>query len=111
MILASVLVNPHLIIYDAAILVLPLLWLGAYLLERGTRRASKTYWTLVYWLAVALLLPTAAIIRLQISVFLMLSLLYLVTRAECSDGALIQRLAPSSEVPGLSGGLFSREMR
>jgi len=100
MILASVLVNPHLIVYDAAVLVLPLLWLGAYVLERGTYRAGKTYWTLVYWLAVALLLPTAAIIRLQISVFLMLSLLFLVIRAECSDGPLIQRLQPLTSAAG-----------
>lgn len=76
-ILVSVLVNPHLIVYDATVLVLPLLWLGAAMMDAGQADDTRTYWTVVYWLCVALLAPTAAIAGVQASVILMIGILVL----------------------------------
>jgi alpha-1,2-mannosyltransferase len=63
--LASVLVNPHLIVYDAAILALPLLWIGAFVTGQPRARA---YWLAVYALFAFSLAPTALLVGLQISV-------------------------------------------
>jgi hypothetical protein len=72
LVLASALVNPHLSTYDASILVLPALWIGGELLESGTD--SSWFWQRSYWIAWLLFLPTAAIVRLQLSTFLMAEL-------------------------------------
>ena len=80
-ILASILVSPHLIVYDVTLLALPLLWFGAYVQERRDPDASATYWTTVYWLFAALLMPTAAVIGVQVSVLLMAWLFVQITRA------------------------------
>jgi len=80
-ILASVLVNPHLIIYDAAVLVLPLLWFGAFMQEPAQSEHATGYWRTVYWLLAAFFVPTAAAIGVQASVLLMAWLLVLVIRA------------------------------
>lgn len=69
--LAAVLVNPHLIVYDATILVLPLLWFGAWI-QRAARTHARQYGFVVYGLFVTLFVPTAAAIRVQLSVLLML---------------------------------------
>jgi glycosyl transferase family 87 len=74
-IFASVLVNPHLLIYDATILVLPLIWIGAYAQEHSRPEDAWTFWTIVYWMFVALLAPTAFAIKVQVSVLLMIWLL------------------------------------
>jgi hypothetical protein len=79
-ILASVLVNPHVIIYDVTLLVLPLVWFAAYMLEPERRAQAPALGRMVYWLFAALFVPTAAIIGLQVSVPIMMSLLLLVTR-------------------------------
>jgi len=71
MVAASVLVNPHVIVYDATVLVLPLIWFGAYVQERSAPSDAATFWTVVYWLFVTLLAPTAAVIWIQVSVVLM----------------------------------------
>jgi alpha-1,2-mannosyltransferase len=79
-ILAAVLVNPHLIVYDATVLVLPLLWCGAYVLEHSTRADAATFWTGVYWLFVVFLAPTAVAIGVQVSVLLMVLLVVVIVR-------------------------------
>ena len=79
--LASVLVNPHLIIYDATVLVLPLLWFGAYMHEAERCPVAAPFWITVYWLFASLFAPTAAAIGLQVSVVLMVMLIVLVSRA------------------------------
>jgi len=79
-ILASVLVNPHLLIYDATVVALPLIWFGAYIQERRAPREAALYWTSVYWLFVTLLAPSARLIGLQVSVLLMVWLLVLIGR-------------------------------
>ena len=85
-IVASVLVNPHLIVYDATVLALPLIWFGAYVEERGPRAAAANFWMSVYWLFVTFLAPTAAAIGLQVSVLLMAWLVVLIARIARRDG-------------------------
>jgi hypothetical protein len=80
-ILAAVLVNPHLIIYDATVLVLPLIWFGAYVQEEPRHAIAPTYWKTVCWLFAALFVPTSAFIGVQVSVLLMAWMLVLIKRA------------------------------
>jgi Glycosyltransferase family 87 len=87
-VLASALVNPHMIVYDLTVLALPLVWFGAYMQEPARRNAGP-YWMLVYWLFVTTFMPTAAAIGVQISVFVMAALLMVVSRAvHAAAGAL-----------------------
>jgi hypothetical protein len=80
MMIASVLVSPHLIVYDATILALPLLWLAAYARERGSDADIATMSSTIYWLFVMLLVPTAAVIGVQLSVLLMMWVVVLTRR-------------------------------
>ena len=75
-IVAAVLVNPHLIVYDAAILVLPLLWFGADVAARESADSARRYATLIYGLFLAFFIPTAALVKVQLSVLLMLWLFW-----------------------------------
>jgi len=84
-VLASALVNPHMIIYDLTVLALPLVWFGAYMQEPAQREHAEPYWMLVYWLFVTTFIPTAAVIGVQASVFVMAALLILVDRAVQAD--------------------------
>jgi Glycosyltransferase family 87 len=69
-VLGSVLVSPHLFMYDTTVLVLPLIWLGGFVeRERPTWRTE--YWHCVYFLFVFLLFPTARFLQVQFSVLLM----------------------------------------
>ncbi len=94
-VLASTLVNPHMIIYDLTVLALPLLWFGAYMQEPVNRPQAEPYWNLVYWLFAATFMPTAAVIGVQASVFVMVALLVLVSRAVRADAptTLADRIA------------------
>jgi hypothetical protein len=85
--LASLLVNPHVIVYDVALLALPLLWFGAYLLEPERLEDARAFGVMVYWLCAALFIPTAAVIGVQASVLLMMGLLLFVGRAVASRHA------------------------
>jgi alpha-1,2-mannosyltransferase len=78
--LASLLVNPHVIVYDVTLLALPLLWFGAYMLERERSQDAPAFGVLVYWLFAALFVPTAAVIGVQMSVPLMMALLVFISR-------------------------------
>jgi hypothetical protein len=71
-VLASLLVDPHLLTYDAAVLALPIAWIGGLLLER--RVNAPAFWQLAFWLAVTLLAPTALWIRVQASAVLLVAL-------------------------------------
>jgi alpha-1,2-mannosyltransferase len=87
-ILATVLVNPHLFGYDAVILVMPVIWLGAWLDE--VRSPQKMmYWQSVYFLCLLLLVPTALLIPVQMSVVVMLWLFWRISRE--------LRLAPAKQ--------------
>jgi len=93
LILASVLVNPHLIVYDAVVLALPLLWFGAYVQARQVRADAVMFWTTVYWLCVTLIAPTARAIAVQVSVILMTWILVLITRSVMRDYVTVARNA------------------
>ena len=82
-VIGSVLVNPHLYVYDATLLVLAGLWLG---LVVGN---ESWFWRRAYWLTVALLIPTAQFAWVQLSVLLMIELLYQLWRRRTAlgDGA------------------------
>ena len=67
LLLATVFVNPHLFLYDATVLVLPVLWIGGWL-EQTNWPFGRAWWQAVYGLSVMLLLPTAPLIGVQISV-------------------------------------------
>lgn len=94
-ILASTLVNPHVIIYDLTVLALPLIWFSAYMQEPSRSDQARRYGTAVYWLFATTFVPTAAAIGLQVSVFVMLGLLVLVGRAVYADAPAID----SSNLP------------
>ena len=90
LILASVLVNPHLIVYDLVLLVLQLIWFAGYLLERGREAQAAAFGRTVYWLFPALIVPTAPIIGIQVSVLLMTGLLVFMVRV-ASDSPVLAR--------------------
>jgi hypothetical protein len=75
--LAAVLCNPHLIVYDAVLLMLPLLWFASWL-------EARSYHGLLYALFLAFLVPVAAFARVQPTVLLMLAIVWLVTRQATS---------------------------
>lgn len=79
-ILASVLVNPHVIVYDVTVLILPLIWFAASMLESERPEHAPAFGRLVYWLFAALFIPTAAAIGVQASVPLMMALLVWMAR-------------------------------
>ena len=59
---ASVLVSPHLLVYDAAVLVLPLIWFAAWFVQHGNVTALQQFGALTYALFFAFLAPSAALI-------------------------------------------------
>ncbi len=75
-VMASVLVSPHVTIYDATILALPILRLGVWMEAGAAPRLRPTYWPLVYWLFVGFLVPWAGLIRLQVSVVILSALFW-----------------------------------
>ena len=75
------------IVYDVTLLVLPLVWFGAYILESERQTQAPAFGMLVYWLFAALFLPTAAVIGVQMSVPLMMFLLVFVTRIVATGSA------------------------
>ena len=79
-IIASVLVSPHLMVYDATILVLPLIWVSAAVREMRQPDIASWYWLAIYGLFVTLFAPTAAVIGVQLSVLLMVWVLVQVRR-------------------------------
>jgi hypothetical protein len=91
LVLASALVNPHLTIYDVTVLVLPFIWIGGWLLEQQAQ--TDWYWQRIYWLAVALLIPTAAIVRVQLSAILMASLFVRVVLVVIGETRVTNRAA------------------
>jgi hypothetical protein len=71
--LAAVLCNPHLIVYDAVVLMLPLLWFAAWL-QTGAYRG------VLYGLFLLFFVPVGAFTLVQPTVLLMLALVWLVAR-------------------------------
>jgi glycosyl transferase family 87 len=81
LVLATVLVSPHLFAYDATVLALTILWLGAWLQRDPPSGALATrYWPIVCGLFATFLVPTARVMFVQVSVLLMMWLLLLVAK-------------------------------
>lgn len=76
----TVLVTPHLMIYDVTVLVLAFAWIGGWLEDTADRITRQRYWTGIYGLYAAYLFPIAAVIKLQPSVLLLGWLFALVYR-------------------------------
>jgi alpha-1,2-mannosyltransferase len=72
LVLASVLVSPHVVVYDLAVLTPAMLWLGGWMQETGLE--TGWFWQRLYWLAAATLVPTAAFLWLQASVVILIEL-------------------------------------
>ena len=91
-ILAAVLVNPHLVVYDVTLLALPLMWAWAWISEHESELTTP-YPFLVYGLFVTLLAPTASVIGVQVSVLIMTSLFVMFTRTVLASSATSPQLA------------------
>ena len=89
---ASVLVSPHLLVYDAAVLVLPLIWFAAWFVQHGNVTALQQFGALTYALFFAFLAPSAALIYVQVSVPLMLWLFWLVVNRMVQTNSFRQGL-------------------
>jgi hypothetical protein len=89
--LAALLVNPHVIIYDVTLLALPLLWFAAYMLEPPRQEDAPAFGVLVYWIFAALLIPTARVIGIQASVPLMMVLLVWMAREATTNATPVSR--------------------
>jgi hypothetical protein len=83
LVLGSALVNPHLTIYDVSVLVLPIIWIGGWLLEQEA--STHWYWQSVYLLTIALAIPTAAIVGVQLSPIFAATLFAQTVRVVVSD--------------------------
>jgi hypothetical protein len=70
LVLGSTLVNPHVFVYDATVLALPLVWFAAWIFADGSGDdASRASFTLmVYVLFVSLLAPSGRFVPVQVSV-------------------------------------------
>jgi arabinofuranan 3-O-arabinosyltransferase len=77
---ATVLVSPHLFVYDAAVMVIPLLLIGAWV-ESRRPPWRNAFWQGTYTLFVFFLFPTARLIHIQGSVLVMLWMFFQMQRA------------------------------
>lgn len=82
LVLASLLVSPHATIYDVTMIGPCLLWIGGALADGGTD--GTWYWQRVYWLFLATLVPTAALIGIQAGPLVMTELLFRVAKSSTS---------------------------
>ncbi len=82
LVLASVLVNPHVSVYDATVLAPALVWFTGWLYGESGAPATTQSWfaATLYALYVTLLAPTAALLPVQVSVILLGALLVLMDR-------------------------------
>jgi hypothetical protein len=81
LILVSVLVSPHLIVYDTTVLVLPLLFFAEWMETPGRAATAWRVRPLMHALIVALAIPAAQLIKVQPSVILMVALCIVVAQA------------------------------
>ena len=82
LLVASVLVSPHVFVYDAAVLALALVWFAghAYGDDRTLQTTRPVFGPAVYGLYLALLVPTATLVRFQLSVLLLAGLFVVISR-------------------------------
>jgi hypothetical protein len=80
LIVVSVLVSPHLIVYDTTVLALPLLFFAGWMETPGRQATARRLRPLMHALIVALAIPAAQVLRVQPSVILMAALCIVVSR-------------------------------
>jgi alpha-1,2-mannosyltransferase len=85
LVVGSVLVNPHLTVYDATVLALAFLWLGAWVQSSPRTGLTAVFWPMIYGLFVTFLFPTALVFRVQLSVLLLGWFFMVVTRTVLED--------------------------
>ncbi|MGH9255282.1 MAG: glycosyltransferase family 87 protein [Vicinamibacterales bacterium] len=98
LVLASVLVNPHLSVYDATVLAPAVVWFAGWLHgDSGAPPATRSWFaTMLYGLYVTLLAPTAALLPVQASVLLLGALFVLMGRTVVASAhAQRTRLIPA----------------
>lgn len=79
LVLASILISPHVYLYDLTLVTCAALWLGGTLQEE--RQPTRWFWTAIYFIAVTCLVPTARWIPgVQATVILMGYVLFRVSR-------------------------------
>jgi hypothetical protein len=104
-VIATVLVSPHLTIYDLTVLVLPLLWLGGWIeREDGHLALRRPYWAAVYVLYALLLVPIARIVSVQPSVLVIAGLFGIAFRAAGSVSPSPLRLSAKRLGGHVTGG-------
>jgi hypothetical protein len=81
LVLASVLVNPHLTVYDGVVLLPAAFWAGTWVNTSARESLQEKVWSLSYWTFVALLAPTAWLFGIQASVVLMIVMFVTVCQA------------------------------
>jgi alpha-1,2-mannosyltransferase len=79
LVVGSLLVNPHVYLYDATVIAVPLVWFAGWFEARPSLSDNVRHqWRLaIYALYLLLLFPTARVIGLQLSPFILVWLLYL----------------------------------
>jgi alpha-1,2-mannosyltransferase len=85
MILVSVLVSPHLIVYDLTVLALPLLFFAGWMEAPGRQAVAIRLGPLMHALVVALAIPAAQLIGLQVSVIVMAALSVVVAQTVAAE--------------------------
>jgi hypothetical protein len=88
LIVVSVLVSPHLIVYDTTVLALPLLFFAGWMETPGRERTARRLRPLMHALIVALAIPAAQVISVQPSVILMAALCLVMARATVSESSV-----------------------
>ena len=86
-VVGAVLVSPHLTVYDATVLVVPLPIVGRWLAEVRPDVARR-FWPAVYALAVCYFIPTAAVIGVQVSVVVLAWIFWQTTAAALATNRL-----------------------
>jgi hypothetical protein len=88
LVIGSVLVNPHVNVYDLTVTALPLVWIAGWLTTTDTAVSAgqrRCWWTSIYLYFGLVLLPSAHLIAAQGSVLVMLWYLLALNRARTGE--------------------------
>jgi hypothetical protein len=105
LLLATVLVAPHLTVYDLVILAPAMLLWADWLLRQGLTKATRWMGTLVYLVYMLPLIgPLTRWTHVQLSVVAMSALLLLISQVSWDD-SLLKQVAPTSKATNVHEGL------
>jgi hypothetical protein len=109
LVLASLLVNPHVNSYDVMVLALPLVWCAAWVYgPSGDPRLRATFAVLVYTVYLTLLVPTARLVLgFQASVLVMAVLFMFMIRAAAQPTVAVSLSTIEPEMPARMRGPVS----